>query len=321
MAEQERCPHLGQELWTPNLPPIHPRELAARQLPCHHQLMPNAMLGPSSLAPPLSLASTPSSDCVGCCHAPGNNPAMTRAPGLAGTVAGKSPTVLGTTCLPLLRRTKHLFVRRYVHLCAWNQPLQPPGLASLHWARVGRLTHTTTLKPTLVVNDPPQVDHRTVLDTIEGVTVTVDQSVAADPMTWHNLATSCALPAMVASRMSAWRSAIHRTTSSLHMGTKSSCKRGLGRSPVDVNLLNFASRSKFWALNSSSAVASLARRASISATHAGGGNWLGLTPMEPWVRQQSLPSIAPGAAMPSPTTLVLLPVLVPMPRVVFWILQ
>ena len=71
VAEQEEwCPHLGQELWTLNLPPIHPRELAARQLPCHQQLMPNAMLGPSSLAPPLSLASTPSSGCVGCCRAP-----------------------------------------------------------------------------------------------------------------------------------------------------------------------------------------------------------------------------------------------------------
>ena len=165
---------------------------------------------------------------------------------------------------------KNLFIRRYVHLCAWNQPLQPPGLASLHWARVGRLTHTTTLKSALVVNNPPQVDHRTVLDTIEGVTVTVDQSVAADPMTWHNLATSCALPAMVASRMSAWRSAIHRT-----WGQNPPANGGSDGPRWTSTSLNFASRSKFWALNSSSAVASLARRASISAAHAGGGELAG----------------------------------------------
>ena len=34
------------------------------------------------------------------------------------------------------------------------------------------------------------VDHRTVLDAIEGVIETVDQLVTAVPMTWHNLATS-----------------------------------------------------------------------------------------------------------------------------------
>ena len=67
--------------------------------------------------------------------------------------------------------------------------LGPPSLTCHNWAWVA-------LEPTLLVNERRNeilnldVCHPTALDTIEGIIETVDQLVAAVPITWHNLATS-----------------------------------------------------------------------------------------------------------------------------------